>query len=69
MRQQKILKGNALDHPEKYYVGVTRPRYSIAFAMKKLPARLSGFEEVVISVAGNEIRTLKYQSIPFPAVH
>ena len=36
-----ILKGNVLDHPEKYYVGVTRPKYSIAFAMKKLPARLS----------------------------
>ena len=51
-----VLKGNALDHPEKYYVGVTRSRYSIAFVMKKLPARLSGFEEVVISVAGNEIR-------------
>lgn len=64
-----VLKGNALDHPEKYYVGVTRPRYSIAFVMKKLPARLSGFEEVVISVAGNKIRALKYQSIPFPAVH
>lgn len=56
-----ILKGNALDHPEKYYVGVTRPRYSIAFAMKKLPAHISGYEDVVISFAGNEIKALKYQ--------
>ena len=64
-----ILKGDALDHPEKYYVGVTRPRYSIAIAMKRLPGQLSGYEEVVISVAGSEIRALKYQSIPFPAVH
>lgn len=64
-----ILKGKALDHPEKYYVGVTRPRYSIAFAMKKLPALLSKYEETVISIAGNEIRALKYQGITFPVAH
>ncbi len=64
-----ILKDKALDHPEKYYVGVTRPRYSIAFAMKKLPAQLSRYEEVVISIAGNEIRALKYQGITFPVAH
>lgn len=64
-----ILKSKALDCPEKYYVGVTRPKYSIAFAMKKLPIRLSGYEEIAVTVAGNEIRALKYQSIPFQAGH
>ncbi len=47
-----ILKANALVHPEKYYVGVTRPRYnSIVIAMKRLPASIRGYEEVSISVA------------------
>ena len=57
-----ILKGTALGSPEKYYVGVTRPRYSIAFAMKKLPVRLNGYEETMIHIGSNVIRALKYQS-------
>ena len=57
-----ILKGTALGSPEKYYVGVTRPRYSIAFAMKKLPVRLNGYEETRIHIGSNVIRALKYQS-------
>lgn len=57
-----ILKGAALGSPEKYYVGVTRPRYSIAFAMKKLPVRLNGYEETMIHIGSNVIRALKYQS-------
>lgn len=56
-----ILKGIALGSPEKYYVGVTRPRYSIAFAMKKLPARLNGYEETMIHIGSNVIKALKYQ--------
>lgn len=64
-----ILKGNPLDHPEKYYVGVTRPKYSIAFVMKKLPARISGYEEVSISVAGKEIRAMKYQCPPLSGAY
>lgn len=61
-----ILNGVALQHPEKYYVGVTRPRYSIAFAMKKLPIKLAGYEEVKIDVGESELRALKYQCPPFP---
>ena len=57
-----ILKGTALGSPEKYYVGVTRPRYSIAFAMKKLPVRLNGYEETMIHIGSSVIRALKYQS-------
>lgn len=59
-----ILKGKALDHPEKYYVGVTRPRYSLTFAMKKLPDLLDGYKEEPISICGKRIRMLKYQSKP-----
>ncbi len=56
-----ILKGKALDSPEKYYVGVTRPRYSIAFAMKNLPKKLIGYDEVKIFIGKDEIKALKYQ--------
>ena len=56
-----ILKGIALCSPEKYYVGVTRPRYSLAFAMKRLPIQLSGYEEVWIKVGVDEIRALRFK--------
>ena len=61
-----ILKSAALDSPEKYYVGVTRPRFSIAFAMKKLPKRLNGYEETCINIGDSEIIALKYQCVPKP---
>ncbi len=32
-----LFKNIALDSPYKYYVAVTRPRYSIVFVVKKLP--------------------------------
>ena len=35
-----VLKGKVLGSPEKYYVGVTRPRYSIAIVLKKMPKAL-----------------------------
>lgn len=61
-----ILKGAVLDSPEKYYVGVTRPRYSIAFAMKRLPKKLNGFKEVSINIGDNEIKALRYRCAPKP---
>jgi len=57
-----ILKNMALDSPEKYYVGVTRPRYSLAFAMKNLPSRLVGYEKVSIVAGTHAIQALKYKS-------
>lgn len=57
---QFILKGKALLSPEKYYVGVTRAQYSIAFVMKKLPSQLTGYEPVNVSVGNKEIKALKY---------
>ena len=56
-----ILKGTTLSSPEKYYVGVTRSKYSIAFVMKSLPSQLSGYEEVLVNVGNHAIRALKYQ--------
>ena len=56
-----ILNGMALKSPEKYYVGVTRPRYSIAFVMKKLPNALQGYETVKIRIGTEEIEALKFQ--------
>ena len=55
-----VLSGKALKAPEKYYVGVTRPRYSIAIVMRKLPKTLSGFEEMSILCGNSQIRSLKY---------
>lgn len=63
-----LLKGTPLSHPEKYYVGVTRPRYSIAFVMKKLPKQIIGYEEVMITVGEEKIRSLKYQCMPMPSL-
>ena len=55
-----VLNGKALKAPEKYYVGVTRPRYSIAFVMQKFPKTLSGYEEMAITCGNTQIRSLKY---------
>ena len=55
-----VMKGIALSSPEKYYVAVTRPKYSIAIAFKKLPKALSGYEETLIECGNTSIRALKY---------
>ena len=59
---EKFIKnGEALSSPEKYYVAVTRPRYSIAFVFNKLPRKLDGYEDVTVSCDEREIRALKYK--------
>lgn len=55
-----ILKGKALNAPEKYYVAVTRPKYSIAFVFEQIPKSLDGYEEVFIKCGGIDIRALKF---------
>lgn len=55
-----ITKGTTLDSPEKYYVAVTRARYSIAVVMAKIPTGLSGYEEVQLECGDTVIRALKY---------
>ena len=55
-----ITQGTALKSPEKYYVAVTRPKYSIAIVLPQLPNTLSGYEEVLIECGRTQIRALKY---------
>ena len=58
-----ITKGIALESPEKYYVAVTRAKYSIAFVMDRMPDTLNGYEKVQIDCGGIQIRALKYTAI------
>lgn len=55
-----VVNGSSLNAPEKYYVAVTRPRFSIAIALETLPARLCGFEEEFLNCEDSQIRCLKY---------
>lgn len=55
-----ITKGTALKSPEKYYVAVTRPKYSVAIVMAPLPKALTGYEDVMLDCKGTLIRALKY---------
>lgn len=55
-----IMKNKTLNAPEKYYVGVTRPRYSIAIVLKTIPKALNGYEEVTITCENTQIRSLRY---------
>ena len=57
---QFVTKGTALSSPEKYYVAVTRPKYSIAFVLEHLPKALRGYEETSIECGKATIRALKY---------
>lgn len=58
-----ITKGTALTSPEKYYVAVTRPKYSISIVLESMPATLNGYEEVLIECGETHIRALKYIAI------
>lgn len=55
-----LLKGKAFSAPEKYYVAVTRPKFSIAFAMPSLPDVLEGFTEELIDCGETKIRVLRF---------
>lgn len=53
-----LLKNKQLSHPEKYYVAVTRPKYSLAFVIEKLPYG-DDFLEVGIDVKKSIIKARK----------
>lgn len=55
-----LVKRTALKSPEKYYVAVTRPKYSIAIVMPQLPKILFGYEDSEIECKEKKIRALKY---------
>lgn len=50
-----------LDKPQKYYVGVTRSKYSLTFVMKKL-YKNAYFKEVQINLGFRKIKALKFIS-------
>lgn len=59
--KQFLLEDKTLSSPEKYYVAVTRARYSLAFVLEKLPDQIEGFMKESIIVGEREITVLKYK--------
>lgn len=58
-----VLKNVPLTSPEKYYVAVTRPRYSIAIVFDKLPKTVVGFSEIKMILNEQEVIAMKYSAI------
>lgn len=56
-----ILRRIPLSAPEKYYVAVTRPRYSIAIVLNSLPSNLSGFRAVEIKLSRRSIKAMCFE--------
>ena len=54
-----FLKGKDLGSPEKYYVAVTRPRYSLAIVVDKFP-RTTTFELVHIVLGDYRVQALRF---------
>jgi len=54
-----FLAGKSLSSPEKYYVAVTRPKYSLAIVVDKLPSA-TAFEATNISVGNGVIKALRF---------
>lgn len=54
-----IYKGKQLNCQQKYYVAVTRPRYSIAFAVNTFP-RNEMFTEEVIHLDNMDIKAMRF---------
>jgi hypothetical protein len=57
----KFLCGTPLKSPEKYYVAVTRPKYSIAIAVEKLPTSKI-FSPVEIALGNTSVPALSFIS-------
>ena len=56
---EAFLSGKKLDKQEKYYVAVTRPRYSLAIIVDKLP-KSTMFEPVKIPITNGNIQALRF---------
>lgn len=55
-----VIRNKALGSPEKYYVGITRPKYSIAIVLKAMPEVLNGYQEVALNCGDSHIRSLEF---------
>lgn len=54
-----IIKNKKLQSPEKYYVAVTRAKFSIAISINKI-CQIKGFSQTSIQLKDKEIWALKY---------
>jgi hypothetical protein len=54
-----FLRGKSLGSPEKYYVAVTRPKYSLAIVLERL-SKTTAFESVQIAVGESHIQALRF---------
>ena len=57
-----LLKQVKLDSPEKYYVAVTRPKYSLAIILDRLPQKVENFCETIIVTKRGPIKAMKFIS-------
>ena len=57
-----LLNGEKLDSPHKYYVAVTRPRYSLTFVVERLPEKIPGFCNCPIQLKDRIIDGFQYDS-------
>lgn len=55
-----LIKQKTLSSPEKYYVAVTRARYSVAFVLKSLPESLDEYTEEFIKFQDKQLRILRF---------
>ena len=55
-----LLKGEQIKTPYKYYVAVTRAKYSMVFVVNKFPKKLIGYRFENIDVPSGTIKALKY---------
>lgn len=55
-----LLKSETLKAPEKYYVAVTRPRYSLAIVLDQLPPHIPSFSLTNVQINGKAIQVMQY---------
>lgn len=57
-----VLKSEKLKAPEKYYVAVTRPRYSLAIVLDELPQSILSFSLTKVKINGKKMQLMQFVS-------
>lgn len=55
-----LIRGKALKTPQKYYVAVTRAKYSIAFVVDTFPKNVEWLKREEICLENDKIEVLRY---------
>lgn len=58
-----LLKQKKLNSPQKYYVAVTRAKYSIAFAVDEFPKNAEWLIEEELKIGEKVIGVMKYRTV------